>query len=186
MSGIGDDDFVLALARMAAEVAADESARDRVRERTLRSVAEEEATLIGIVVDLAERQSPVVVRTLAGRAHRGTIMATGRDFLVVRDEPRAPVFVPLHGVASLRPSGTVDHDAAGARPSPLGTTFSAILVALAAERPRVQITAAGDEPVAGTLQSTGIDVVTLRLDGPGRIMAHVPIASVAELVLFDL
>lgn len=171
---------------MAAEVAADQSVRDRVGERTLRSVAAEEATLSGIVVDLAEQQSQVVVRTLAGRFHRGVIVATGRNFLVVRDAPRAPVFVPFGGVAWVRPSGSLHHDAAGARPSPLGTSFAAILVVLATDRPRVQVATAGDEPLAGTLQSVGADVLTLRLDGDGRMWAHVPLASVAEIVLHDV
>lgn len=181
-----DDDFVRALARMAAEVSADQSVRDRVRERMLRSVAAEEATLTGILVDLAEQQSQVVVRTLAGRAHRGAIVATGRDFLVIRDTPRAPVFVPFGGVASVRPSTSVLDDAAGARSSPLDTTFAAILVVLAAERPRVQVAAAGDVPLAGMLQSVGTDVLTLRLDGDGRMSAYVPLASVAEMVLHDV
>lgn len=170
---------------MAAEVAADQSVRDRVRERSLRAVAAEEATLTGLLVDLAEQQSHVVVRTVAGRAHRGAIVATGRDFLVVRESLRAPVFVPFHGVASVRPSASAHDDAAGARPSPLGTTFAAILVVLAVERPRVQV-AAGDESLAGTLQSVGTDVLTIRLDGGGRMSAHVPLGSVTEVVLHDV
>src|SRR4051812_21674722 len=93
----GDGDaFGAELARLLADAAADAAVSDRSQGRVLRQVAEEEATFVGVCVDLAERGVGVVIRTASGRSHRGVVVAVGRDFLVVRDAARAgtPVFVP--------------------------------------------------------------------------------------------
>ena len=77
-------------------------------------------------------------------------------------------------------------DTAGGRTAPLSVSLAALLVGLAADRPRVQVSATGDEPVAGELRSVGLDVLTLRLDGDASLRAHVRIDAVTELLLLDL
>jgi hypothetical protein len=177
------------LGRFLADAAADGAARERSQERGLRQVAEEEATFAGLALDLAERGMGVIARTAGGRPHRGRIVAVGRDFVVVRDGPRPPAFLPLAAMTVLRPEPAVGgppDDAAGARPAPVDVSLAAALVRLAAERPRVQLTSMGDpEPMAGELRSVGADVATVHLDGDGRLVAHVRLATLADLIVFD-
>jgi hypothetical protein len=185
------DDFAADLARLLADAAADAASSERSQARLLRQVAEEEATFVGVAVDLAERGTGVVVRTSSGRAHRGVLLAVGRDFVVVRDPSGhgAPAFVALVAVTTLRPQPGIGGglDTAGARAAPRDVSLAAVLTALAAERPRVQVglVAGSAEPVAGELRSAGVDVVTVRLDGDAGLLAHVPLAAVAEVLLLD-
>jgi hypothetical protein len=179
------------LARFLAGAAADTAARERSQERVLRQVAEEEATFVGVALDLAERGAGVIVRTASGRPHRGRIVAVGRDFLVVREGARPPVFVATGAISVLRPEPTGGGgalDTAGSRAAPLDVGLAAVLARLAAggEHPRVQLTAVGDpEPLAGELRQVGADVATLHLDGDGRVVAHVRVAGLADVVLLD-
>lgn len=184
------DPFGRALDRLVAEAAAAEVARERVQERSLRAVAEAEATFVGVAVDLAEQGRTVVVRTLAGRSHRGRIVAVGRDLLIIRDGDAAPALVATAAVASLRPHldgpHRADGDTAGGRPAPLDLGLASLLSELAAERPQVQVGLAGDDPVTGRLRSVGADVVTIRLHGDRRPVVHVRLAAVTDVVLLDL
>lgn len=185
----GRDPFARALDRLVAEATAAEAARERTQERTLRSVAEAEATFAGVAVDLAEQGRAVVVRTTGGRSHRGRIVAVGRDLVIVRDGDGAPVLISTHAVASLRPhvEATVhDLDTAGGRPAPLDLGLAVLLSQLAAERPQVQLGVAGDDPVTGVLRAAGADVVTVRLAGARRPLVHVRLGAVTDVVLLDL
>jgi hypothetical protein len=175
------------LGRFLADAAADDAARARSQERGLRQVAEEEATFAGLALDLAERGVGVIARTASGRPHRGRIEAVGRDFLVVREGTRPSVFLALAAMTVLRPEPAVGGgDFAGARPAPIDVGLAAALSRLAVERPRVQLTSVGDpEPLAGELRSVGADVATLQLDGDSRLVAHVRLAGVADVMLFD-
>ncbi|NDH11437.1 MAG: hypothetical protein EBY44_06880, partial [Actinobacteria bacterium] len=69
------DDPLAALQRWVADGQVDEAARARSRRRWLENVATEEATLGGVLLDLAERGRPVIVRTLAGHRVTGPIIA---------------------------------------------------------------------------------------------------------------
>lgn len=188
MPGAGaDDGFLSSLDHIVADAVAEEAARDRSRERVLRQIAEEEATFLGVALDLAERGATVVARTSSGRIHRGQVLAVGRDFVVLRDSGGPPAFLAVASMSSLRPQpGSASVDTAGGRAAPLDVGLAALLVGLATERPRVQVSAVGDEPVAGELRSVGLDVLTLRLDGDAGLRAHVRLAAVSELLLLDL
>lgn len=159
--------------------AADAGAR-RDRERNLRRQAEEDASLVGTLVDLAERGGPVTVRTTTGRAHTGRLLALGADFVVVRTDHGADVFVTLGAVAAVR-AGRGDA-ATGDRPTPSATRLLDVLATAAAEHPRVSLLVAG-ETVAGELRAVGSDVVTVLLDGPERTTAYVAARQLAEAVL---
>ena len=188
MGGAGsDDEFLASLDHVVADAVAEEAARERSQTRMLRRIAEEEATFVGVALDLAERGSVVVARTASGRAHRGRVLAVGRDFVVVRDGSGPAVLLPIASLASLRPQpGSAPVDTAGGRTAPLDVGFAALLVGLAADRPRVQVSAAVDEQVAGELRSVGVDVLTLRLDGDAALRAHVRLGAVTDVLLLDL
>ena len=181
------DDFLSSLDHLVADALAEETARERSQTRMLRQIAEEEATFVGVARDLAERGAVVVARTSSGRTHRGRVLAVGRDFVVVRDGGGPPAFLALGAVSSFRPQpGAATVDTAGGRAAPLDVSLAALLVGLAADRPRVLVATVGDEPVAGQLRSVGLDVLTVRLDGDAALRAHVRIDAVTELLLLDL
>jgi hypothetical protein len=160
------DEFALQLHRLVADAAADAAARERAHERALRETAELEATFVGVVLDLAEQGSAVVVRTAAGRTHRGRVIGVGTGAIAVRDEGRPPVLIAMAAVTSVRPAASEGRprDVAGGRPAPLDLSVV---------------------PFAGELRSVGADLVTVRLDGDRRLLAHVPVAAVADVVLLD-
>ena len=129
-----------------------------------------------MLLDLAERAAPVVVAGRAGRRHRGTLRAVGRDFCGLRTPEGADVLLTYGGVASVRSEGRAEV-VAGDRPVALDVGLAEALAALAADRPRVLVVTMADaEGVAGELRGVGADVLTLRLDGLGRPNAYVPIA----------
>lgn len=182
------DEFAQQLHRLVADAAAESAARERAQERALRETAELEATFVGVVVDLAEQGSAVVVRTAAGRTHRGRVIGVGTGAIAVRDDGRPPVLIAMSAVTSVRPHAAhadPSRDIAGGRPAPLDVSLVRLLGALAEERPRVQVSCAGEEPVTGELRSVGRDLLTVRLDSDRRLRAHVPVAAVADVVLLD-
>ena len=185
---MSDDGFLASLDHLVADAVAEEAARERSQTRLLRQIATEEATFLGLALDLAEQGVAVSLRTSSGRPHRGVVVAVGRDFLIVRDGAGPPAFLPAWALSSLRPQpgATAASDAAGGRVAPLDVSLAALLVPLAADRPRVQVTAVGEEPVAGQLRSAGVDVLTLRLDGDPGLRVHVRLGSVCEVLLLDV
>ncbi len=183
----GEDRFLASLHRLVADAVAETAARERSQARVLRQVAEESATFAGVALDLAERGEAVVARIATGRAHRGRVLAVGRDFVGVRDAPGPPVLLSVTGISSLRPQpARRPTDTAGARGAPLDVGLAVLLAGLAADRPRIQVMAPGDrQPLSGELRAVGLDVATLRLDGDGHTLAYVRIANLAEVVLVD-
>lgn len=180
---LGGPDLLSRLARFAAGAAADEAAAARARERWLRRAADEEATFAGVLLDLAERSAPVVVGGRAGRRHRGLLRAVGVDFCAVRTADGADVVLPFAGIASVRPEPRAEPPS-GDRAVRVDVELAEALAVLAEERPRVLVVTLADaDGVAGELRSVGRDVLVLRLDGPARAPAYVPLASLAELRL---
>jgi hypothetical protein len=192
----GVDRLLGDLGRWAADARAAEAADARSRERWLRHQAAEEATLPGIALDLAERADAVVLKTTAGRAHRGRLVAVARDVWVLRsdssDGTAGPVgmagstFVATDSIATLRTqpggSGKPTPEAAGARPVPLASSMAEMLTDLAVEQPRVRVVVEGEpEAMVGQLRSVGVDVATLRVAGLPPTTVYVRLGSVSEL-----
>jgi hypothetical protein len=192
----GVDRLLGDVGRWTADSRASEAAGARSRERWLRRQAAEEATLPGVALDLAERGDAVVLKTTTGRAHRGRLVAVGRDVWVLRSDPSGgtggpggmagATFVATDAVASLRAqpggSGKPSPEAAGARPTPLAASMADILTELAVEHPRVRVIVLGEpEAMVGQLRSVGVDVVTLRLAGEPPTTIYVRLGSVSEL-----
>jgi hypothetical protein len=167
-----------------AGASADAAVDDRRRARALAEQAAEEGTLVGVLVDLGERGSPVVVTTRGGRAHRGRVALVGRDLVVVVLEPRGVALVRTGAIGSVRtaPATTA---VTGARTTHLEVGWVEALGVLAAERPRVQVGLAGGATAAGELRGVGADVVTLRLDGEGG-RAYLPVGATDDVVVDDV
>jgi hypothetical protein len=177
--GPAADGLAAALARWAAEARVDEAGAARARERWLRQQAEEEATMAGVLCDLAERRVPVVVDTIVGSRHRGMVSAVAADFVVLRVE-RRDVLVALDAVAVVRPEPGVAAPV-GDRPVDVGLRLTDALAYLVSERPRVLVLLRSGERVAGELRTIGRDVASIELDGPARAAAYVPVVAITEI-----
>ena len=180
---LGAGDLGARLERWVAEARSTDAAAARARTHWLRVQSEQSATFAGVLVDLAERSSPVVIHTRAGRRHRGVIALVAADFCAVRTDGGLDVFVGYCGIGSVRPD---PHTAgpSGDRVVRAELTLAEMLSIVGAERPRVLVvTTVDDEGLAGELRSVGRDVVTVRLDGPARATAYVPIGTIAEVAI---
>jgi hypothetical protein len=179
----GSDRFDDGLARLGDDERSDRAARARSREHWLRRQANEEATLAGVLVDLAERGDRVAVATVAGRRHRGWLHSVGADFCTLLGDDAQQVVVRHGALASVRPEPGQPF-AGGDRQVVGGRTLADHLATLADHRPRVLVTTiAPDESIGGVLVSVGRDVLVVALDGHARGLAYVPVASVAEVSL---
>jgi hypothetical protein len=115
--GSGAISFTAHLDRWVAEARVDEAALQRSRERWLREVAEQEATLGGVLIDLAERCAGVTI-AVDGRRHHGVIVAIGVDFVAVRATAGADVLLAISAVGVVRTAPAVDAAAGDARCPP--------------------------------------------------------------------
>ncbi|MDP9388949.1 MAG: hypothetical protein M3Q48_13805, partial [Actinomycetota bacterium] len=97
------DTLLADLARWTADARSQDAARARSRERWLRQQAEEDARFAGVVLDLAESATAVVVRTTSGRTRQGRIAAVARDFCVLRSDGGTATLLAFAAVAAVRP-----------------------------------------------------------------------------------
>jgi hypothetical protein len=182
--GHGDADALLGgdlgarLEAWAADARVREAADARARERWLRSAAAHDATFVGVLVDLAEAGTTAVVRTTTSRRHRGVVRAVTEECAVLRTDALGDVVLALTGIAEVRPEHGARSD--GTRRAPLDLTLAEVLDRLAPDRPRVGMTLAGGEALAGELRTVGRDVVTLLLDGQPRSTAYVRVGAIVE------
>lgn len=167
------------LAAWAASARSDEAAGARARESFLRRVAAEEATVAGVLVDLAERGEPVLVVTTTGRRHRARVRAAGDDFVVLRTDGGLDVLVAVAGIGSVR-SDAGAPPSRGDRSVAVAIGLAEALALLAEERPRVLVVPTGGDGLAGELRAVGRDVVTVALDAG---LAYAPIATITEVTL---
>lgn len=177
----GEDDLGRLLQRWAAEAVVDEAARSRTRARWLRIQAEESASIVGTLVDLAERAGPVVLDVGDHRVG-GVLVGVGGDFVALRTDRGQQVLVRTSAVDIVRaePGGG---DVRGDRGALLDVTLDAVLGPVATDRPDVLVRTVGGAVVRGELRAAGTDVIRLRVDGDPPTPAWVAIASVAMLVV---
>jgi hypothetical protein len=182
-------DGVEDLERWAAGARAREAADSRVRERWLRAQAEEESSLAGVLLAMAERRETVVVATVSGRRHRGVLTGVGVDFVALASAGGGVALIALTAVGDVRVAEE------GVRPRPgsrsaattgdgrgrgaLGVRLGEVLAQAAGQRPRILLQA-GAASVVGDLVAVGLDVVTVRADGTAGAV-YVGLASVSEI-----
>ena len=94
-----------ALENWLAEVRTDEAARARARVGALKAHAAEDATIVGVLADLLEREATVLLTTTHGRRHRGEVLIVGPDAVVLRLAEREWLVTRLVTVASVRMVG---------------------------------------------------------------------------------
>lgn len=171
------------ISRLSDETRGADAARSRSRAHWLRRQSEEQATLAGVLVDLAERADRVVLTTASGRRHRGWLRSVAADFCVLYAETGQQVVVTFAALTSVRcepgrPAAGGDRDVVSR------LTLADHLAALGDLDTRVSVTTtAPGETLGGVLRSVGRDVLVVGLDGDDRSVVYVPVASVAEVSL---
>lgn len=137
--------------------------------------------MVGTLVDLAERNRPVVI-DVGGHRVRGVLAGIGGDFVAVRTDRGKQVLVRTGAIDVIRsePGGV---EVRGDRSTLVDVTLDAVLGPVAADRPEVLVRTNGGADVRGELRSAGTDVVRIRVAGDPPTPVWVPIASVAMLVL---
>ena len=180
---LGPEDPLAGLNRWVAEGSVDAAARARTRQRWLERQAAEEATVSGVLIDLAERGRPLALTTATGHRSLGPVVAIGVDFVVVREDRLGDVVIPLSRLATVK-AAPGDGAPTGDRPLGFEIMLADALVELAADRPMV-VAAVGSEEIRGELRSAGFDVVAVALDGPRRDLIHISMATLDHLVILS-
>ncbi|MGH9184592.1 MAG: hypothetical protein ACRD0U_02070 [Acidimicrobiales bacterium] len=183
MADLLTPDLTERLEHFAADARASEVAGARARQRWLRRAAHEEANVRGLLLDLAEGGTPVVLHTVTGRRLRATVRTVGADFVTLWADSGTETLVAIWAVTSIRSERTAAPT--GDRHVEIMLTLAETVAALAGDQPRVLVVT-GPGPgghIAGQLSSVGRDVLVLRPDGEARARTFVPIGAVAELVV---
>jgi len=167
-------DFNGDLARLLADERAADAARSRARERGLRTSALTDATLVGVLLDAAERGDRLSVRTVFGRVLSGHVTVVAQDGIVLEGS-LGTSYLRLDGIASFRHPGLRSvTEPTGDRRPPRMASLAALFADLAVDRPRVAVAVTGENGlVTGELRAAGADVVTISaIDGPVYIAAR--------------
>jgi hypothetical protein len=184
------------LERWAAEARAREAAEARVRERWLRTQAEEGSRLGLVLAGMAERRAEVVVTTVGGRAVTGRLTAVGEDFVAVAPPSGRTTLVALPAVAWVREApGDRRRSAPAVGPDEgLDTTsdegllaaasLASVLARAVANRPRIAVQAEG-AALSGELRTVGVDVLVLEIAGEPPALAYVRLRSIYEISFLD-
>ncbi len=183
MTGRALPDLSAVLARFVADAAVDDAARSRALEHSLSRQAGDDASLTGVLLDLAERGRPVVVSTGAGRRLRGVLRTIATDFCIMRTDAGVDQLISFGALGMVQP---LPHEAptTGDRSTALDLGLARALAHLGEGRPRVRIFLVDDpEPHIGELTGVGRDVLTLRPDGDPPPTRYISVASIAELAM---
>jgi hypothetical protein len=170
--------------RWLAEQLVEDAVRSRRRAADLRDQAAQEGTLRGVLVDLAERARPVVLRTVAGTEHRVALTVVGRDVVAGRTMRGEHATAGLDAVASVRAEPGAA-PSIGDRQVDQSTTLVGHLHELASVRPDIVATLRDGSRLSGTLTTVGIDVLTIQLHDSDHSAVHVALGALADLVVLD-
>lgn len=177
------------LEERAARWRADAAVAERRRGWWLSRQAEEEASLAGVLAELAGRGAPVALTVLGAGRRVGRVWAVGGEVVGLRAAGALDVIVAMSAVASVRPAVAAD-DGVGAGPTPVGDrpapaasqTLGEVLAGVVDGRRRVTVTDRAGERTDGELVWVGADVALVRTpSGP----VHVALALVAEVAFTD-
>ncbi|MCU0310264.1 MAG: hypothetical protein MUE36_04890 [Acidimicrobiales bacterium] len=164
------------LDRWLAEVRVDDAARSRAEVAEQRSRAAEEATLPGVLTDLAGRGEPVGLMMRSGVQHRGWVRLVGPDAAVLRLETRQWLAVRLAAISALR---TVSSSPVPGEADPSTSSRFERLVLAAAQPGDWVVVTSGSTTFGGSLVSASAGVAVVRLDNSD--IAYVNLGATDEV-----
>jgi hypothetical protein len=181
-TGRRQPDPLAALSRFVAESAVEQAARARARLHWQQQLALDETTWLGLLRDLAEAATPVVLATTFGRRVAGTLTALGADFVCVAPRAGPTAIVTMGAIAGVE---RVDIRLApsGRTAAPSETTFRELLAELATDRPTITWHLGDGDACSGRLMGVGQGFVQLRVDGATPTISYLPIGDRAMIVL---
>ena len=190
-----DEAGLESLERWAADARAREAAEARVRERWLRTQAEEDARLAQVLAGLAERRAEVVATTTAGHSVTGRATSLGSDFLAIAGAAGRTTLVPLAALAWCRPTPDrrrrptlalgaepADPGLPGELPADSSATLVDVLSHAAPTRPRVSLQTHG-ATITGELRAVGVDVLVVETETDPRGLVYVRLQSLSAISL---
>lgn len=138
-------------------------------------------TFAGTLVELAETQAPVTIRTRAEHSVHGTIAAVGPDVVVVApsDGPER-VLVRRLAIEALIEQGP-GHDRS-VESITTGPELAQLLDGYSEERERIALTLSTGNRLMGSIMRVGEDQLVLRLDGDSDTVT-IPLFAVDQVVL---
>ncbi len=171
----------MAFLRWSADQRVAEAARQRTRERSLRTAAVGSASFVGVLTDLAERRTDITATT-SGHTWRGTLVGVGADFVVMEDHKGGAILLSTASVTGVTTghSALRSSDPSGDRPAPLSVRLVDALAILATERNPVALSTGPGALIRGDLVAVGVDIVTIQADrsDPRRGgLTYLPVAS---------
>lgn len=171
----------VALAALIGDQRTAEAAQVRSRMHWLAQQGAEEASVRGVLVDLAETGSTAVIAVRGRGPCPGRVRLVGADFAVIDAAP-GDVVVPLAAIDSIR-SVPGRRTPVGRIEPAMGLALHPLLAELAIERPVVTVTTANGDRIAGELRSVGRDLLRLADPDTRAEAVIVPLGSVCEVLI---
>ncbi len=168
----GDPTFESAVARWLGEGQVDDAAAERARQHWLTQQLDEQTTLHGTLINVAEAGHDVVV-VLPQRSVRTTLVAVGTDFVLTADQQ----LVAIDAIDRIETEGRLGDPAPTGSGTHQGLAMWMLLAMLAQDRPLVVVHHRSGATSSGTLERANSDhlVYTERVGAS----AVVPLQSVA-------
>jgi hypothetical protein len=185
-SSNGSSPFDRSFRDVARETRSAESREDRRKFWSQRRIAEDEATTIGLLTDLAEASQRVGIVTAAGTTLNGFVRTIGRNFVSLAPAPllEANVFVPEWSIEAIV---LADRDGPVGSPKRVeGVDLRAALEPFAEERRFATVRLSCRVMLEGILVSIGQDSIALSRRGAPRSLkatSYVRFSAVSELFL---
>ena len=177
----GEDPFATIL-RGIADARVDDAATARTRAHWLARQVDDEATLAGAFVDLAERRVGVKVRVRGGFEATGAVTSIGAD-VVMLQSARGVMLVRLDRVVAVRSdAGLVPSPTR--RVTPSGTrAMRDVLCDTVGEDATVRVHADDGTVIHGILGAVGVDVLTMRVGDarPTTVLVALDAVSLVEI-----
>ena len=163
--------------------AADEQRGAERRNRTTAAtIDEEEATFLGLLIDIAETDEQTSVSVVDGTDHLARIDSVGTDFVILKTILGRRLLVPVAQIVGVETPGKRRRSSGQREPSDV--TLASLLFAYASLRPDVSIGRIGrTDAVRGRLWSCGRNLCTVRTDDARLV--HIPIGSINEVRVHD-
>jgi len=173
-----------ALTRFVGEGAVEFAARSRSRTRWQRQLAVEDGTWLGLLCELAETQTTMLIDTTLGRRLRGTITAVGHDFVTVAPTIGGRVVVAIAAISAIQQaSGHPASTGTGAPTNTVGPTLHELLTELAGDRPQLTWHLTDRTSVTGQLIGVARGFAQLRDTGTPPSTNYVPIGDRTMIVM---